>query len=80
MMINISTPKILVNKYQIIDVLGQGGIGITYRAKDIETDRIVAIKALSLKRAKDWLLDRTIRSRSQNSIAIKSSSDSPVHR
>ena len=69
MMINISTPKILVNKYQIIDVLGQGGIGITYRAKDIETDRIVAVKALSLKRAKDWkaieLFDREAKILSQ---------------
>jgi serine/threonine protein kinase len=41
-MTNISTPEILVNKYQIIDTLGQGGVGITYRSRDIETDRIVA--------------------------------------
>jgi eukaryotic-like serine/threonine-protein kinase len=68
-MINISTPEILVNKYQIIDILGQGGVGITYRAKDIETDSIVAIKALSLKRAKDWkaieLFDREAKILSQ---------------
>ena len=53
-MIDSSVPKILINKYQILDILGQGGVGITYRALDIETNRIVAIKALSLKRAKDW--------------------------
>jgi eukaryotic-like serine/threonine-protein kinase len=64
-----SVPEILLNKYQIIDILGQGGVGITYRAKDIETDRIVAIKTLSLKRAKDWkaieLFDREAKILSQ---------------
>ncbi len=68
-MTNISIPEILVNKYQIIDILGQGGVGITYRSRDIETDRIVAIKALSLKRAKDWkaieLFDREAKILSQ---------------
>jgi eukaryotic-like serine/threonine-protein kinase len=68
-MINIATPEILINKYQIIDILGKGGVGITYRARDIETDFIVAIKALSLKRAKDWkaieLFDREAKILSQ---------------
>jgi eukaryotic-like serine/threonine-protein kinase len=68
-MINSSVPEILINKYQIIDILGQGGVGITYRARDIETDRIVAIKALSLKRAKGWkaieLFDREAKILSQ---------------
>ena len=67
-MINI-LPELLINKYQIIDILGQGGVGITYRARDIEIDRIVAIKALSLKRAKDWkaieLFDREAKILSQ---------------
>jgi eukaryotic-like serine/threonine-protein kinase len=69
MMTNSSTPEILINKYQIIAILGQGGVGITYRARDIETERIVAIKALSLKRAKDWkaieLFDREAKILSQ---------------
>jgi eukaryotic-like serine/threonine-protein kinase len=68
-MINISISEILVNRYQVIDILGQGGVGITYRSRDIETDRIVAIKALSLKRAKDWkaieLFDREAKILSQ---------------
>jgi eukaryotic-like serine/threonine-protein kinase len=68
-MTNISISEILINKYKIIDILGQGGVGITYRARDIETDRIVAIKALSLKRAKDWkaieLFDREAKILSQ---------------
>ena len=68
-MIKDPTSEILLNKYQIIDILGQGGVGVTYRAKDVETDRIVAIKALSLKRAKDWkaieLFDREAKILSQ---------------
>jgi eukaryotic-like serine/threonine-protein kinase len=68
-MINSSVPEILINKYQIIDILGQGGVRITYRARDIETERIVAIKALSLKRAKGWkaieLFDREAKILSQ---------------
>jgi eukaryotic-like serine/threonine-protein kinase len=44
----------LNSRYQMIDVLGQGGVGITYRAKDSSNNKIVAIKALSLRKAKDW--------------------------
>jgi eukaryotic-like serine/threonine-protein kinase len=46
--------KTLHKRYQIIDVIGQGGVGITYRAKDITNNGIVALKALSLRRARDW--------------------------
>jgi eukaryotic-like serine/threonine-protein kinase len=77
MMINSSIPEVLISKYQIIDILGRGGVGITYHALDLETvdvaspleNRIVAIKALSLKRAKDWkaieLFDREAKILSQ---------------
>jgi eukaryotic-like serine/threonine-protein kinase len=49
-----STTKILHDRYQIINIIGQGGVGITYRAKDITNNGIVALKALSLRRARDW--------------------------
>jgi eukaryotic-like serine/threonine-protein kinase len=49
-----SSTDIINSRYQIIDVLGQGGVGITYRAKDSYNNEIVAIKALSLRKAKDW--------------------------
>jgi eukaryotic-like serine/threonine-protein kinase len=54
MKIDSSIPEVTINNYKVIDILGRGGVGITYRARDIETDCVVAIKALSLKRAKDW--------------------------
>jgi eukaryotic-like serine/threonine-protein kinase len=46
--------KILNDRYQIIEILGQGGIATTYAAKDLETDETVAIKVMSLRRAQDW--------------------------
>ncbi|MBV6623762.1 MAG: serine/threonine protein kinase [Rivularia sp. (in: Bacteria)] len=45
---------ILNQKYHIIEILGQGGIGITYLAKDLETNINLALKILSLRRMTDW--------------------------
>ncbi|HEY9847914.1 MAG TPA: serine/threonine-protein kinase [Leptolyngbyaceae cyanobacterium] len=45
---------ILAERYQIFDVLGQGGIGVTYQAVDLQNDRQVAIKKLSLQQISDW--------------------------
>jgi len=41
-------------RYEILDVLGQGGSGITYRAKDRLTDQQVALKVLKLRQAENW--------------------------
>jgi eukaryotic-like serine/threonine-protein kinase len=51
MEVNIS---ILADRYQIIDLLGEGGSGKTYRALDDLTQAEVAIKVLSLRGMSDW--------------------------
>jgi eukaryotic-like serine/threonine-protein kinase len=51
-MININST--LENRYQIMDLLGEGGSGKTYRALDIQGHIEVAIKVLSLRGMGDW--------------------------
>jgi len=46
--------NIIAQRYQIINTLGEGGSGITYLAKDLQNNKNVALKALSLHRMTDW--------------------------
>lgn len=42
------------DRYRIVKVLGQGGIGITYQAENVETQQQVALKVLSFKSMGNW--------------------------
>jgi eukaryotic-like serine/threonine-protein kinase len=56
-----SVPK-KIGKYDVIDVIGRGGMGIVYRAKDPYLDRLVAIKIMTINTAEyPDLLDRFFR-------------------
>jgi eukaryotic-like serine/threonine-protein kinase len=46
--------SILADRYKIIDLLGEGGSGKTYRALDNTTQTEVAIKVMNLRGAGDW--------------------------
>jgi eukaryotic-like serine/threonine-protein kinase len=50
----LQTEQILNDRYEILNILGRGGIATTYAAKNLETNETVAIKAMSLRRAQDW--------------------------
>lgn len=43
---NIHINKILNNKYRLIEPLGQGGMGIVYRAQDLVKEQTIALKLL----------------------------------
>ncbi len=45
---------ILNQRYRLSNVIGEGGIGITYAAQDLETNQPVALKTLSLERLTNW--------------------------
>ncbi len=46
--------QVLNDRYEVLNILGQGGIATTYAAKDLENNETVAIKVMSLRRAQDW--------------------------
>ena len=42
----LSSDKILGGRYEIIEMLGEGGMGAVYRARDNEVDRIIGLKVI----------------------------------
>jgi len=47
--------------YRIIEKLGEGGMGVVYKAVDLSLDRVVAIKALNAELAKNPELEQRFR-------------------
>jgi eukaryotic-like serine/threonine-protein kinase len=46
--------QIINQRYRILYKLGQGGVGITYAALDLQTSEQVALKVLSIRRISEW--------------------------
>lgn len=56
---------IIAQRYRILNILGQGGIGITYAAENLQSGDQVALKVVSLRRMDDFkvleLFEREVR-------------------
>ena len=42
-----SPGELIANRYRIVELMGQGGVGAVYRARDTEVDVDVALKGIS---------------------------------
>jgi len=49
-----SPNDVILDRYRIIQPLGQGGMGSTYEAEDLESCERLALKVLSLRQMSDW--------------------------
>jgi serine/threonine protein kinase len=47
-------PPALLDRFELLEVVGRGGMGKTYRARDLQTDTFVAIKSLDFLKLNDW--------------------------
>jgi predicted Ser/Thr protein kinase len=60
-----SVPRVVDNKYRIEQLLGRGGMGAVYRARDMRLDRLVALKVVRAELLGDLEARRRFRREAQ---------------
>jgi eukaryotic-like serine/threonine-protein kinase len=59
------TPRVIDNKYRVEQLLGRGGMGAVYRARDMRLDRLVAVKVVRPELLEDHDARRRFRREAQ---------------
>jgi ABC-type amino acid transport substrate-binding protein/predicted Ser/Thr protein kinase len=65
--------------YELLELLGRGGMGEVYRARDTKTDRIVALKLLPPHLAADEVFQRRFRREAQAASGVNDPHVVPIH-
>ena len=65
--------------YELLELLGRGGMGEVYRARDTKTDRIVALKLLPPHLAEDDVFQRRFRREAQAASGVNDPHVVPIH-
>ncbi|OBG39965.1 serine/threonine protein kinase [Mycobacterium sp. E3198] len=71
--------EISFGRYQLIEVLGRGGMGLVWRAYDTVIDRIVALKILSADISRDEVFQRRFRREAHAVARLNSPHIVPIH-
>ncbi len=65
--------------YELLELLGRGGMGEVYRARDTKTDRIVALKVLPAHLAQDEVFQQRFRREAQAASGVNDPHVVPIH-
>ncbi len=66
-------------QYELLELLGRGGMGEVYRARDTNTDRIVALKVLPAHLARDEVFQQRFRREAQAASGVNDPHVVPIH-
>jgi serine/threonine-protein kinase len=66
-------------RYQLLELLGRGGMGEVWRAHDTATDRIVALKLLSTHLSQDEVFQRRFRREAHAAARLNNPHVIPIH-
>lgn len=66
-------------QYELLELLGRGGMGEVYRARDTKTDRIVALKVLPAELARDEIYQQRFRREAQAVSGVNDPHVVPIH-